>query len=215
MNYQYIIYTNIIKRGELILDYRLRNLLENIIREYLNIGKGKKFKLNAPLGDLINTKVKNNEDRLKKYICIAKELEKKIGEILPFVDLSDLTLDWTTEQLFYSINESLKNIEPIKAKLHNYKDNTEVFNQIKNITFEVYGKKDNKILTDYFCNYLDKDQINILNEKLKPILKKDEFDIKYYSINQLIILYRGLNLLEEMPAENLDENLNDLDVGTK
>lgn len=198
------------------MDYRLRILLENIIREYLNIKKGKKFKLNAPLGDLIDTKVKNNEDRLKKYICIAKELEKKIGEILPFVDLSDLTLDWTTEQLFYSIDESLKNISPIKAKLHNYKDNTEVFKQIKDIVFEVYGKKDSKKLTEYFCNYLDTDQLNILDERLKPIFfKKEDFNIKYYSINQLIILYRDLNLLEEMPAADLDENLNDLDVDTK
>ena len=59
------------------MDYRLKDIIIKIIRNVLKLRSGENFKMHVPLADLIDYKM-NEEDKLKKYICITKELEIQV-----------------------------------------------------------------------------------------------------------------------------------------
>lgn len=84
----------------------------SIIRSIFKLPRGEKYMKKITLQQLIEhkTKIKGKEHKqFEYYVVFLDELSIKIQEYFPFINMDNVTLEWTSDQILNSIvNEFLK-----------------------------------------------------------------------------------------------------------
>lgn len=95
-----------------------------IIRSVLNMSVGENFKRQVTFQELINYKIddqnrfsRENKDNKKfaQYVGFIEELQAELKFIYPFIDLSEIDLSWTTNQLLDYILDAYFTIPSISV----------------------------------------------------------------------------------------------------
>lgn len=84
----------------------LRLDVKRAINYSLNEYRGTRFKEKLRLSDLIDDKHSNEDKRFELYVSSLHNIRSYVENIYPFLDLSELSMDWTCEELIVACLES-------------------------------------------------------------------------------------------------------------
>ena len=173
----------------------LQELIRKAIRSSCNMSAGENFKEYLPLSELIDYKM-NQDEKLKVLICIPLMINEYVQKIYPFIDLSEITTDWTTEQIIYAASKILDKIETVKldSEIPQYKDNTEAVQKIEDIIKKGFNVKYKKDYNKYLYEYENDPNYEKVISELKTLFDDDSAILKYYSIKSLQNKYKSNNL---------------------
>lgn len=174
----------------------LKRLIKKAIRHSCKMCVGENFKEYVPLSELIDYKM-NQEEKLKVLICIPLMINEYVQKEYPFVDLSEITTDWTTEQILYAAESLINKIDTVKLdpNIPQYKDNTEALQKIEDIIRTGFNIKRKKDCGTCLYHYAENPNYADVIAQLKDLFKGNlEFkNMEYYTIKELQSRYQNFN----------------------
>jgi hypothetical protein len=89
------------KYGEVASDNReeLKLMVSRAIVNSLGLRKGTNYKKKIPLMNLIDDKISNEDKRFQQYVVITHKIDEYLTDRFPFLDLENIDLNWTGEEL--------------------------------------------------------------------------------------------------------------------
>lgn len=106
------------KRVKYKIDKYQRKSLHDLIIRCCGGRKGENFKKGVSLEELIDYKNKDNTDKykLQLYVSAIDDIVKGINRIYPFLDMTGINLNWTTNKIIKYVTIACNNAPIITLK---------------------------------------------------------------------------------------------------
>lgn len=85
-----------------------KRIIKQIISDALGVGGAMNYRQDLPLSYIIDSKIKNDNDKFKKYVSAVDRIILDIKALFPCIDMTGIDLSWTAAEIHAQILRMLE-----------------------------------------------------------------------------------------------------------